>query len=248
MDSSHTGSVPAETDRPGWFTQTLTQLFMKSALVVDRERVADRFHLVTLESPQFQGFDWIPGQKLQVRIGSSLATRTYTPIEWDAENGRTRILGYAHGNGPGSAWVAGVARGEACHVFGPRASLDLRGAIGPVAVIGDETSIGLVHALAQHPERQVRGLLEVDDGARVRQALARLGLRDVDGFERQPDHSHMEALVDLLPALAAAGTCFVLTAKAASIQRVRRVLKDLQVPSGRLAAKAYWAPGKTGLD
>ncbi|UVH59448.1 hypothetical protein NWF24_08585 [Variovorax paradoxus] len=45
-------------------------------------------------------------------------------------------------------------------------------------------------------------------------------------------------------------THYVLTAKAASIQQVSRALKAQGVEARRIKAKAkaYWAPGKTGLD
>lgn len=250
-----TAATPA-TDAPpgsGWLAETLTQLFMKRAVVVEREQLAEGFHLLTLASPQFRAVDWIPGHKLQVRTGSRLETRTYTPIEWNRDDGTTRILGHAHGNGPGngpgSAWVGTAQAGTPCHVFGPRASLDLRAASGPVTVFGDETSIGLLHALAQQaPGRDVGGALEVAAAAPARQVLARLGLRGVELVERQPQDTHLRALEHSLAGLAATGATFVLTGKAPSIQYLRRALKGLGVPSGRIATKAYWAPGKTGLD
>ena len=51
-----------------------------------------------------------------------------------------------------------------------------------------------------------------------------------------------------LATLAAGGTGFVLTGKAGTVQRLRQRLKRLAVPASRIATKAYWAPGKTGLD
>lgn len=41
---------------------------------------------------------------------------------------------------------------------------------------------------------------------------------------------------------------FVLTGKASTIQRQRRVLKDCGVPGARILAKTYWAAGKKGRD
>ncbi|KGB24904.1 hypothetical protein ApDm4_1195 [Acetobacter pomorum] len=51
-----------------------------------------------------------------------------------------------------------------------------------------------------------------------------------------------------LPALIDNGAVFVLTGNASTIQRLRQNLKSRGVPPTRLIAKAYWAPGKTGLD
>lgn len=48
--------------------------------------------------------------------------------------------------------------------------------------------------------------------------------------------------------IAAKGAQLVLTGKASSIQRVSRALKAAGVASSRMRTKAYWAPGKTGLD
>ena len=47
---------------------------------------------------------------------------------------------------------------------------------------------------------------------------------------------------------AAADVRFVLTGQAQSIQRISRALKAAGVGSARILAKAYWAPGKAGLD
>jgi NADPH-dependent ferric siderophore reductase len=67
-------------------------------------------------------------------------------------------------------------------------------------------------------------------------------------IERVADDAQLAvAEAEVLP-LAASGAHFVLTGKASSIQRVSRALKAAGVASSRVKAKAYWAPGKTGLD
>jgi NADPH-dependent ferric siderophore reductase len=43
-------------------------------------------------------------------------------------------------------------------------------------------------------------------------------------------------------------THFILSGKAQSIQFVSRALKERGIPPRRLRTKAYWAPGKKGLD
>jgi hypothetical protein len=55
--------------------------------------IGDRFRLITLEGLALAGVTWTPGQKIQIAMGSAFVARTYTPIEWDAAAGRTRILG-----------------------------------------------------------------------------------------------------------------------------------------------------------
>jgi len=248
MDSGSTERV-AETLQPGRLNRALIRLFMKRASVVGFEPVAEGFRLITVESPEFQGIRWIPGQKIQVALGSAFVSRTFTPIEWDAKAGRTRILAYAHGASPGSEWIRSMKAGDECDIFGPRASLDVSGVAGPVVVFGDETSIGLGYSiLRQNPNRAVHCLLEVGSVETSRSVLSRLDLSATELFERRWDTTHLQEIEQRLPAFAAAGATFVLTGKASSIQQVRRALKALDIPASRLASKAYWAPGKTGLD
>ncbi len=230
--------------------RSLMRLLMKQARVVEVEPVAEGFRLITLESPEFTGLQWVPGQKVQISMGSAFVARTFTPIEWDASAGRTRILGVAHGHGPGSAWVRDVRPGDSCDVFGPRASLDV-GNIDMPVLIGDETSIGLAHAigLAGRPSAATLPcLFEVQAAAPAREAMARLHLDAAELFECTENDAHLEGIERRLPALDATGSTFVLTGKASTIQRLRRVLKDSGVASSRVLTKAYWAPGKAGLD
>lgn len=228
--------------------RSLMRMLMKQARVVAVEPVSESFRLITLESPEFKGIQWVPGQKVQIAMGSAFVARTFTPIEWDAAAGRTRILGYAHGHGPGSAWVREVSPGDACDVFGPRASLDVGNARMP-AVIGDETSIGLACALGgQRRPATLPCLFEVKAAAPVREVIARLHLDAAELFECKENDAHLEDIQQRLAALAATGSAFVLTGKASTIQHLRRALKDSGVASSRVLTKAYWAPGKTGLD
>jgi NADPH-dependent ferric siderophore reductase len=233
---------------PGRLSKALTRLFMKPATIVANERLSDRFHLITLEGPALAGVAWGPGQKVQIAMGSAFVTRTYTPIEWNASAGRACILGYAHGEGPGSDWVRSVAPGDACDVFGPRASLDLGRLPGPLVVAGDETSIGLAYAAThQDPARRVSACLEVTDVESVRHVAAHLGLEDMALFAKSGDEAHLAGMEAALAEGLATGASFVLTGKAGTIQRLRQSLR-VQMPTARLATKAYWAPGKTGLD
>lgn len=242
-------SASSTAKAPGRVSRAITRLFMKRACVSAIDDLADRFRLITLEGDALQGVAWTPGQKVQIAMGSAFVARTYTPIEWDAIAGRTRILGYAHGEGPGSAWILGLEVGNECDLFGPRSSLDVRPLAGPLAVFGDETSIGLASALArQEPAHSVRCYLEIGDGTAIKPVLAALDMEQASVFERAGGDGQLTRMEAALQALVGAGSSFVLTGRAATIQRLRQALKRQGVPSGRIATKAYWAPGKTGLD
>lgn len=236
--------------KPPWrLSQALTRLLMKRATVSAVEPLAPRFRLITLEGPALAGVTWTPGQKIQIAMGSAFVARTYTPMTWDGSQGRARFLGYAHGDGPGSAWLEALEPGAECDIFGPRPSLDVAGLAGPIVVFGDETSMGLAHALAA---RDGAGTLscvfEVGDVDHARAVATRLDLPDAALFKRTPDDAHLEAIAAGFASRAAAGASFILTGRAGAIQKLRQGLKLEGVPPGRIATKAYWAPGKTGLD
>lgn len=235
---------------PGRLSQALIRLMMKRATVVAVEPLAGRFRLITLKGPALVGVNWAPGQKIQIAMSSAFVTRTYTPMEWDASEGLTRILGYAHADGPGSAWLRALRPGAECDIFGPRASLEVGGLAGPLAIFGDETSMGLCHAIAavQDRARPFTCAFEVGEIKGASQVVERLGLSDAGLYPRTDDQAHLEAMASTLAPLVAAGASFVLTGRAGAIQRLRHDLKLQGVPPGRIATKAYWTPGKVGLD
>lgn len=109
----------------GRVTRMLLQWLMRPARIAAVETLSPRFRLVALEGDALKGLAWTMGQKIQVAMGSGLSARTYTPMSWDAENGRTTLLAFAHGSGPGSRWASSLQEGDMCRFFGPRRSLDL---------------------------------------------------------------------------------------------------------------------------
>jgi NADPH-dependent ferric siderophore reductase len=111
--------------------------------------LAKTIDALTFEGQALTGVDWVPGQKVQIAMGEGFVTRTYTPVEWEAKAGRAAIVGYAHGGGPGSAWLRDIKPGNECDILGPRASIDTRAISGPLVLFGDETSIGLAGAIAR---------------------------------------------------------------------------------------------------
>ncbi|WP_372084297.1 siderophore-interacting protein [Tistrella mobilis] len=239
--------------RPGRIARTLQSWFMHPAQVAAVETLSPRFRLITLEGAALKDVSWTIGQKLQVAMGAGMTARTYTPIFWDAAAGRTQLLAYLHDHeagpdaAPASRWAAGLTAGAGCRVFGPRRSLDLTGAGGPVVVFGDETSFAFAASLGAGGDADGH-LFEVTDVAASRLVLARMGLDGARVIGRQAGDAHLAVAEAELARLAAGRVRFALTGKASSIQRMSRALKARGVPAARIRAKAYWAPGKTGLD
>jgi NADPH-dependent ferric siderophore reductase len=51
-----------------------------------------------------------------------------------------------------------------------------------------------------------------------------------------------------MTAIAIRGGSVVLTGRALAVQQLRQHLKTLNIDRSRVMTKAYWAPGKMGLD
>lgn len=233
----------------GQVKRTLLKWLTRSARVAEVEKLSPCFRLVDLEGEALRNVAWTTGQKVQLSMGSGLSTRTYTPMSWDADRGRTRMLTFAHGDGPGSQWASSLREGDICQFFGPRRSLDLSGLESPVVLFGDETSFGLAAALRDSPQGAgAIHVFEASDVAESRPVLEAIGLAQATVIERIADDAHLAAAEAELLHLAASGAHFVLTGKASSIQRISLALKVVGVVSSRVKTKAYWAQGKIGLD
>lgn len=233
----------------GRIDHALRRLLMRRARVADVERLPGGFSMVSLEGDGLKGVPWTPGQKIQIAMGSALTTRTYTPLDWDALHGSSRILGFAHGVGPGSAWLESVVPGDICDIFGPRASITPPSHDRPVALFGDETSLGLAYALIRsHGHRVFEARFEVTEETAVTGILQSLDLGHAWLTARSPHDDHIARWEPDIIAAAGSGATFVLTGRAAMIQHIRRTLRQHSVPTDRIVTKAYWAAGKTGLD
>lgn len=240
-------SEPAKPQQ-GPVARMLLQWLMRPASIAAVETLSPHFRSIVLEGEALKGLAWTVGQKIQIAMGSGLSARTYTPMSWDAEKGRTKLLAFAHGDGPGSRWARGLQEGDLCWFFGPRRSLDLSAAKAPIVLFGDETSFGVTSAF--HVTRRADGatyVFEVSDAAETNPVLAAIGLGRATSIVRSAEDAHLAAVEAELLRLAASAH-FVLTGKASSIQRLSRTLKSAGVATSRISTKAYWAPGKTGLD
>lgn len=248
---SDTGGRDAVRKPTGRLEGALSKLFTRSATVREARTVAQNFRLLTLSGPALQNVSWVPGQKVQLMLGGWVQ-RTYTPFSWDSARGETQLLAYAHGPYPGSEWSRSLATGEACSIFGPRSSLDLNAIGRPAVLFGDETSFGLAHALRHTPSRAdaVHIVLEVTALDAAQTALDAIGVAGCQLVQRTADDGHLAQVEQVVARLHEQHSpeSWVLSGKAPSIQRVTRRLRELDVPRRRIQTKAYWSPGKVGLD
>lgn len=243
-------AIPPLKSRAGLLESALLKLFARSARVLDIEDVGDAFRIVTLGGEALRDADWTPGDKIQIQLGG-WTQRTYTPMGWDADGGRTRILVYLHAGGPGAQWARALRKGDDCVVFGPRRSVRLARPQSTVIVVGDETSLGLAAALAdQMSAPAVLGLFEVSRAGDTAPVIERLEMQGAALCLRLGNDGHFTEMEARLAALLRAHpeADVVLTGRAGAIQRMGKLLKRENLAAGRRQSKAYWAPGKTGLD
>lgn len=241
----------AKTKPPGRLEGAVTRLFCKHAMVSALRDITSGFRLVTLAGDDLRGVAWTPGQKVQLMLGGWVQ-RTYTPLSWDTNSGVLQLLAHIHGGGPGATWARALVPGASCAVFGPRSSLDLQRLDRPALLFGDETSFGLAHALrfTQATATGVHLVLEVTSKRVSSAVLDAIAVSGAHLVERSPDDEHLNEVRELAARLITTHSigAGVLSGKAPSIARMSKHLRQLGLPRARLQTKAYWAPGKTGLD
>ncbi len=232
---------------------TTSRVLFRSAEVTEVTGHGENFRTIVLAGDALRKATWTVGDKVQVRTDpDGFTTRTYTPLGWDTARGSTTLLAYAHGTGPGSAWVRGLTPGVSCQVFGPRSSLKLDDLAGPVLFVGDETSFALVAAWrgANPEDRAIAELFEVIDPDEARVPLGVMGLQSACLFSRQDNSAHLEplsaAVIESLRTHPDASLC--LTGRAQTIAAIRRALKASGLAGRPIRVKAYWDENRSGLD
>jgi len=245
----------AGTKPPGPLRNALLKFQTLGATVVDIHHPAERFRLITLEGEALKNIRWRPGQKIQLRLGGFTA-RTYTPLLWDGKEGVTQILAYLHyqmvATTPGTIWAGSIRAGDRCTLSAPRESLDLASMKRPATFFGDETSIGLARAFKSTPGGfdGISFVLEASSPVESRKVLDTLSMPNISLVTRSRDDAHLSQVETLMSQSLAIDKSpqFILTGKARSIQRLTQFLRSHGVPPSQISSRAYWAPGKTGLD
>ena len=249
-DAEGSGCRPAARLRPGLMERTFTKLFTSPATVRRTVDLSPDFRMIDFQHDALKGASWQPGDKVQVKLDGGFITRTYTPIGWDTTQGTTSFLAYCHGPGPGSAWARSVAAGDMRQFFGPRRSLSLSDTAPSAILFGDETSFALAAVLQETsaPIMQRSYVFEVNDPHQAEAVLAQLGLHDAIAIQRRDDDGHLGAICEAILAAADHASTFILSGRAPSLQYVTRTSKAAGIGSRSIRTKAYWGPGKAGLD
>jgi len=210
---------------------------LSRASVIACTDAGDGFRRISLRSKASRP---AAGSKVQLLLPSD-DVRTYSPIA-SPEEGEFVLLGWKHAGGPGARWIAEVTVGSEVFFAGPQRSLEL--STGPVVIVGDETSVGVAASYAAARPGQVQAVLQGRSPEQVRAAAECVGLRPTHVAARDDISSLIEAIV-AAHASAPHGSVG-LTGGSELVVAVRDALRARGVPN--VKTKAYWIPGKTGLD
>lgn len=231
------------------FERLVKRVFLRNVEITGVEDVSETYRLVEIGGEALKGLSWRPGNQIQIGVGPKFANRAYTPIDWDTATGRLRFLAYLHSDTPGCNWLRSALPGQPCDILGPKRSLELAPNDGAPLLFGDETCLGLARAFRGGLQgAAARFIFEVGNVVAARAVLARLDIGDALLVERLPDGSHLHEAARVVLAASERHESIVLAGKAQSIQAVKSALKTAGIDQRRVKAKAYWAPGKVGMD
>lgn len=229
---------------------SLKKLLFRELTVTRVTRLSEHFERIDFVGDALRGARFCTGDKLQLAFEDG--PRTYTPFSFDGARGALSTLVYLHGDGPSARWATRVTEGDRAFAFGPRSSLRLSPEPGRIALFGDETSFGLARSLreARSEPSELSCVFEVSHARESRTVLDALELPDAELVERQGGEAQLAQVEARLRASLArdAGARLVLTGKAQSIQTLRTRLRAEPAARAEQLVKAYWSPGKRGLD
>lgn len=225
----------------GKILRALTKVLLDRGEVVEAARIG-RFRHLRLRVAGGAAEPPKPGSKIQVLLASD-DVRTYTPIR---APGGFALLGWMHAGAeasapaPGSRWLGEAAVGDPVLFFGPRPSTDVPG--GPVVVVGDETSVALAAAYEAARPGQVYAVFQSNFAEDVRAAATAVGLRSF-AVVAAGDTIAVAAAVAAGPF---PGAPVAVTGASTLVAATRAALRA--AGTRQVAAKAYWIPGRVGLD
>jgi ferric-chelate reductase (NADPH) len=232
-------------------SNTVEKLLFRPVIVVDSETLGGQFKLVRMQGEGLRGVKWTPGQAVQFFLGN-MTKRAYTPMDVDAAAGSASFLFHLHGGGPGSSWAAALQPGDRCQVMRPKDSLDFTTIHQNTLFFGDDTSLAAAQALqgCHNKAFGLRSILEVVSTDAAQTVANTLALDGLTLIQKKPDDSHLHEVVAKLTEQAAAfqSPHWIFTGHARSIQTLRRTLKARGIELAKSKVRAYWSPGKTGMD
>ncbi len=218
--------------------KVLGPLLLSESKVVSNERLSPHFQFLTIKGKSFKKSEWIPGQKIQVRLNDDIM-RSYTPSSWDRQNGVVQTLVYMHGKGPGALWARDAKAGSKATILGPRGSLVLNEELKEVVFFGDETTFGLAYAIKENFKHlDVKCFFENTDLSESKPVLEKFNLHNSTLYTL----SQYDIIAsDIARGYKSSATSkIVLSGKQQSIVAIRQKLYTLGILPEDIIVKVYW--------
>jgi NADPH-dependent ferric siderophore reductase len=224
----------------------LEAFFIRATVIAVAE--IGRFRYVRLRSPRLVTVAWVPGQQVRVDCGRTNALipllRTYSV--WDHQEDWIDLYCLVHGDGPGSRWAAGVAVGDSVLISKPKGDLVTRTA-GFHLFVGDEIAAAAFGPMVRALPTGVSVQLIVNAADSERLPMP----RDVTWIPRDAGTPvDTPALVESVAKaeIPDQGEAY-LAGEGRMIHAVREVLvNERRWPRGSIHAKAFWTPGRRGME
>ena len=212
---------------------------VRSATVTRVDVLSPRVRNIRFSSPELHHVEWLPGQKIKIRVGEIM--RSYTPAHVNTDEGWMDVVFFLHGSGPASQWAAQTSTGDDIAFVGPSKSVpSVKTPPDWALFLGDETAIGLAKALlAPLPDSvQVLGAIEIDEADA--QAIPEYGLQLTVAIR---SGTHGEALLDWLRNIElpdGEGMIWV-SGEATSAKAIKDALIERNPPNVQFNMKPYWS-------
>ena len=236
-----------------WLGDTIETVFATKYLTIEVE--STKYLTPGVKKISFKGdfssTNFQIGYAVSFRVNEN-DHRNYTPSYFDQEKGICEIIFHLHSNGPGSTYIDNLKSGDQLKIFSPRGREFYQKDKQFHIMFGDETAIGLFHSLISNINQKKQhyiGIVELDKENLTLAAKIGLNLAPVLKSHQQPAKNTVDSLnllLKILPEFFNNGI-FYLVGNTASIQVLKKTLREMGVSIKNIKTQAYWAVGKAGL-
>jgi NADPH-dependent ferric siderophore reductase len=133
---------------------SLARQVTQQATIVAAHRIAAHTYHLTLASPAFTDWKYVPGQTLNVFFGLSargeeatLRKRTYSVWNYDPQTAHLELAICTFSDGPGARWAAQCRAGDEVSYYGPGGKFLLDPTATGFALLGDVSCLSHFYSL-----------------------------------------------------------------------------------------------------
>lgn len=214
--------------------------------VVATVDLTPRMRRVTVASETMRDVAVRPAQDVEVFLSEPTGRRVkrrYTIRRHRADAGEIDLDVLVHGHGPGSAWAASAAPGDAVQFQGPRGKLELRPAAWHL-LVGDESALPAIASIAESlsADESAVALLEIDGASDELPVAADVHWVVREGAPAGGPDLLAHALENLEPPAGIARA--YLMGETRAMVALRPLVEAKGVPHDAVFVKGYWNLGR----